>query len=80
MTVIIGLGTRLDVRMRTRLEDGVLRNGQRPSSAGNSFFDNSKFDAMKSPSGWDAGHCGKHQFRAKLKVNTRVIFELPYML
>ena len=44
------------------------------------FFDNSKFDAMKSPSGWDAGHCGKHQFRAKLKVNTRVIFELPYML
>ena len=31
MIVIIGLGTRLDVRMRTRIENGVLRNGQQPS-------------------------------------------------
>ena len=28
MTVIFGLGTRLRVRMRTTLENGVLRNGQ----------------------------------------------------
>ena len=27
MTVVFGLGTRLHVRMRTRLENGVLRNG-----------------------------------------------------
>ena len=60
MTVVIGLGTRLDVCMRTRLENGVLRNGQQPSSAGNSFFDYSKFEAMKSLSGWDAVCCGKH--------------------
>ena len=28
MTMVIGLGTRLPVRMRTRSENGVLRNGQ----------------------------------------------------
>ena len=39
MTVVVGLGTRLDVRMRTGLENDVLRNRQQPSSAGNSFFD-----------------------------------------
>ena len=49
MTVVIGLGTRLDVR----LENGVLCNGQQPGSAENSFFDYSKFVAMKSLSGWD---------------------------
>ena len=48
MTVVIGLGARLDVRMRTRLENGILRNGQQPGSAVNSFFDHSKFEAMKS--------------------------------
>ena len=67
MTVVIGLGTRLDVRMRTRLENGVLRNGQQPGSAENSFFDYSKFVAMKSLSGWDAAHCDEHQFRAKIQ-------------
>ena len=76
MTVVIGLETRLDVRMRTRLENGVLRNGQQPGSAGNSFFVCNKFEAMKSLTGWDAMCCGKHQFCAKIKVNTRAIFEL----
>ena len=54
MTVGIGLGTRLDVRMRTRLENGILHNGQQPGSAENSFFDHSKIEAMKSLSGWEA--------------------------
>ena len=70
MTVVIGLGMRLGVRMRTRLENGVLRNGQQLGSAENSFFDNSKFEAMKSLSGWDAAHCDEHQFHAKIKVST----------
>ena len=70
MTVVIGWGTRLDVRMRTRLENGVLRNGQQPGSAGNSFFDYSKFEALKSLSGWDVARCDEHQFRAKIKVST----------
>ena len=33
MTVVFGLGTRLRVRMRTTLENGVLRNGQQPGRA-----------------------------------------------
>ena len=55
---------------------GILRNGQQPGSAGNSFFDYSKFEAMKSLSGWDAARCSKHQFRAKIKVSTQAIFKL----
>ena len=76
MPTVIGLGTRLDVRMRTRLKNGVLRNGQQPGSAGKSFFDHSKFEAMQSLSGWDAACCDEHQFRAKIKVSTRAVFEL----
>ena len=70
MTVVIGLGMRLGVCMRTRLENGVLRNGQQPGSAENSFFDYSKFEAMKLLSGWDAARCDEHQFCAKIKVST----------
>ena len=43
MTVVISLGTRLIVCMRTRLENGVLRNRQQPGSVENTFFDHSKF-------------------------------------
>ena len=32
MVVVVGLGTRLHVRMRTTLENGILRNGQQPQS------------------------------------------------
>ena len=70
MTVVIGLGMRLDVRMRTRLENGVLRNGQQQGSAENSFFDYSEFEAMKSLSGWDGARCDEHQFCAKIKMST----------
>ena len=70
MTVVIGLGTRLDVRMSTRLENGVLRNGQQPGSAENSFFDHSKFEAMKLLSSWEAARSDEEQVRAKIKVST----------
>ena len=52
------------------LKNGVLRNGRQPGSAGNSFFDYSKFVAVKSLSGWDAVYCDEHQFHAKIKVST----------
>ena len=67
--MVFGLGTRLDVRMRTRLENGVLRNGQQSGSAVKSFFDQGKFEAMKSLSGWDAARCDEYPFRAKIKVS-----------
>ena len=37
MTVVFGLGTRLRMRMRTKLENGVLSNGQQPQSVMNGF-------------------------------------------
>ena len=37
MTVVFGLGTRLRVRMRTKLENGVLSNAQQPQSVVNGF-------------------------------------------
>ena len=70
MTMVIGLGTRLDACRRTTLENGILRNGQQPGSAENSFFDHSKFEAMKSLSGWEATRSDKDQFCAKIKVRT----------
>ena len=68
MTAGFGLGTRHLVRMRTRLENGVLRNGQQPQSVVNGF--QGKFEAMKMLSGWEAACCDEHQFRAKIKVST----------
>ena len=62
--MVIGLGTRLDVRMGTRLENGVLHNGQQPGSGENSFFYYSKLEAMKSLSGGNAACCDEHRFCA----------------
>ena len=69
MTVVFGLGTRLHVRMRTKLENGVLSNGQQPQSVVNGFVDQGEFEAMKTLSGWEAAHCDEHPFRAKIKVS-----------
>ena len=41
------LGTRLHVFMRTKLENGVLRNGQPTRSVVNGFSDQGEFEAMK---------------------------------
>ena len=37
ITVVFGLGMRQCVHMRTRLENGILRNGQQPQSVVNGF-------------------------------------------
>ena len=47
--------------MCTKLENGVLHNGQQPGNAENSH--QGKFEAMKMTSGGRASHCGKPQFR-----------------
>ena len=69
MTVVFGLGTRLRVRMRTTLENGVLRNEQLSGSTVNNIFDQGNFETMKTLSGWEALRCDEHQFRAKIKVS-----------
>ena len=74
--MVLGLGTRLRVRMRTTLENGVPRNEQLSGSTVNNFFDQGNFEAMKTLSGWEAACCDEHQFRAKIKVSTRAILEL----
>ena len=63
MTVVFGLGTRLCMRMRTTFENGVLRNGQQPGRAENSFIDEGEFVAMKTLSCCKALGCDKRQFR-----------------
>ena len=70
MTVVFGLGTRLRVRMRTTFENGVLRNGQQPSRAENSFIDQGEFVAMKTLNGCKVPRCDKHQFCDKMTVST----------
>ena len=69
MNVVFGLGTRLCVRMRTELENGVLHNEQQPQSVVNGFIDQGEFEAMKTLSGWEAARCDQHPFRAKIKVS-----------
>ena len=70
MTVVIGLGTRLDVRMRTILKMASFATDSSRAVLGTAFFDYSEFEAMKSLSGWVAARCDEHQFCAKIKVST----------
>ena len=70
ITVVFGFGTRLRVRMRTTLENGVLRNRQQPGRAENSFIDRDEFVAMKTLSGCKAPRCDKDKFRDKMTVST----------
>ena len=70
MTVVFDLGTRLHVRMRTILENGVLRNRQQPGRAENSFIDQGELVAMKTLSGSKAPRCDKHLFCDKMTVST----------
>ena len=69
INVVFGLGTRLCVRMRTKLENGVLHNEQQPQSVVNGFIDQGEFEAMKTLSGWEAERYDEHPFRAKIKVS-----------
>ena len=68
MTVVFGLRTRLHVRMRTTLENGVLHNGQQPSRAENSFIEQGEFRAVKSSR--KTPRCDKDQFCDKMTVST----------
>ena len=40
------------------------------------FVDQGEFEAMKTLSGWEAAGCDENQFRAKIKVSARAVFEL----
>ena len=51
MNVVFDLGTRLRVRMGTKLENGVLHNEQQPQSVVNGLIDQGKCEAMKTLSG-----------------------------
>ena len=66
MNVVFGLGTRLHVRMRTKLENGVLHNEQQPQSVVNGFIDQGE---LKTLSGWEAACSDEYPFRAKIKVS-----------
>ena len=55
------------MRMRTTLENGILRNREQPGRAENSFIDQDEFVAMKTLSGCKAD---EHQLRDKMTVRT----------
>ena len=67
--MVFGLGTRLRVHMRTKLENGILHNGQPTQSVVNGFSDQGELEAMKTLSGWEAARCNEHPFCAKIKVS-----------
>ena len=67
--MVFDLGTRLRKRMHTKLENGVLHNGQPTQSVVNDFSDQGELEAMKTLSGWEAARCDEHPFRAKIKVS-----------
>ena len=70
MTMVFGLGTRLLVRMRIMLENGILCNRQQPGRAENSFINQDIFVAMKTLSGCKVPRYNKHQFHDEMKVRT----------
>ena len=65
--MVFGLGTKLRVRLHTKLENSVLSNRQQQQSVVIAF---SEFKAMKTLSGYIAPRCDKDQFRAKMTVST----------
>ena len=58
------------MRVRTTLENGVLRNRQQLGRAVNSFINQGEFVAMKTLSGCIAQRCDKHRFCDKITVST----------
>ena len=70
MSVVFGLGTRLRVRMRTKLEKW--RPSQRTATTvlRMAFIGQSEFEAIKTPNGRRAPRCDKDQFRPKMTVST----------
>ena len=70
MTVVFGLGTRPRMRMRTKLENGVLSKDSSLRVLRMAFVDQGELEAMKTLSGWEAVRCDEHPFRTKMKVST----------
>ena len=58
------------MHMRTTVKNGVIRNGQQPSSAVNSSIDQGEFRTIKTLSGHIAPCCDKHQFCDKMTVSS----------
>ena len=69
LTVVIGLGMRLDGAHAYKIKKWCPSQQTAAGQCWEQLFDYSKFEAMKSVSGWDAAHCDEHQFR-KIKVST----------
>ena len=65
--------------MCTKLENGVLSNGQQPWSVVNGYIDQGEFEAMKTPIGRGAPCCDKDQFRAKMTVSTSTVCEISLL-
>ena len=61
-------GNETRVCMRTTFEKGILRNGQQPGRAENSFIDQGEFVPMKTLSRCQALCCDKHQFCDKMTL------------
>ena len=76
MIAVFALGTRLHVRMRTTLENGVLRNGQQPQSVVNGFYRPGWIWGYEDAEWLGTARCDKHPFRAKIKVSAWTVFEL----
>ena len=70
MVMVFDLGTRLHVHMHTKLENGILHNGQQPHSVGMTLIDQGEFEAMKTLSGCRAPRCDKRQIRTEMTVST----------
>ena len=69
-TTVLGRAQQAPIR------NGALRNGQQPGSGVNSFIDKGEFQAMNTLNGCRALCYDKHQFYAKMMVNTCTDFEL----
>ena len=66
MGVVFGLGTRLCVRMRTILENGVLHNEQQSQCCEWVLLTRVN---LKTLSGWEAVRYDENPFHAKIKVS-----------
>ena len=74
MSVVFGLGTRLRVRMRTKLASFTTDSNHRVLRM--AYIDQGEFEAMNLLSGWGAARSDEHQFHVKIKVSTLAVFEL----
>ena len=57
--------------MHTKLENGILSNGQQPQSVVNGILDQGEFEAMRTLCGRTALCCDEHQFYAQMTVRYR---------